>query len=146
MFKAMIAVDGSEPARRGLEALARWAQVLGAGDRLQCVLVNVREPQSLPGSLPPSAAQSLMESHARQAQESLLVDAREHARALGLAPPRLYRAQGDAAPGLLRALEHEHPDVLVMGTRGLSALGSLLMGSVAQKVVHASTVPVLLVR
>jgi len=75
-----------------------------------------------------------------------MVDAREHARALGLAPPRLHRSQGDPAPGILHAIEHEHPDVLVMGTRGLSALGSLLMGSVAQKVVHASTVPVLLVR
>ena len=34
----------------------------------------------------------------------------------------------------------------VMGTHGLTALGSMLMGSVATKVVHLSTIPVTLVK
>jgi len=34
----------------------------------------------------------------------------------------------------------------VMATRGLGAVGALLMGSVAQQVVHRATVPVLLVK
>ncbi len=33
-----------------------------------------------------------------------------------------------------------------MGTRGMGAVGSLVMGSVAQKVVHRSPVPVTLVK
>jgi nucleotide-binding universal stress UspA family protein len=34
----------------------------------------------------------------------------------------------------------------VLGTRGMGALGSFFMGSVAQRVVHLSKVPVLLVK
>lgn len=37
-------------------------------------------------------------------------------------------------------------DAIVMGTRGLSALGSLVLGSVASKVVNLAKVPVTLVK
>jgi nucleotide-binding universal stress UspA family protein len=33
-----------------------------------------------------------------------------------------------------------------MGTRGMGAIGSMLLGSVAQRVIQQSTVPVLLVK
>ncbi|MCJ9712965.1 universal stress protein, partial [Bordetella hinzii] len=37
-------------------------------------------------------------------------------------------------------------DRIVMGTRGLGAVGGLVLGSVAQKVIHLSPVPVTLVK
>jgi nucleotide-binding universal stress UspA family protein len=37
-------------------------------------------------------------------------------------------------------------DGIVMGTRGMTAIGSLMMGSIATKVVHAAHVPVTLVK
>ena len=37
-------------------------------------------------------------------------------------------------------------DTVVMGTRGMSSLGNLVMGSVASRVVHGVPVPVLLVK
>jgi nucleotide-binding universal stress UspA family protein len=37
-------------------------------------------------------------------------------------------------------------DQILMGTRGLGAIGSLLLGSVATKVIHLADVPVLLVK
>jgi nucleotide-binding universal stress UspA family protein len=37
-------------------------------------------------------------------------------------------------------------DMVVMATRGLGAVGALLLGSVTQRVVHNATVPVLLVK
>lgn len=37
-------------------------------------------------------------------------------------------------------------DEIIMGTRGMGAVGNLVLGSVATKVVHLATVPVTLVR
>ena len=53
---------------------------------------------------------------------------------------------GSAATEIIAyAVEHDC-DAIVMGTRGMSAIGSLVMGSVAQKVVHLAPVPVTLVK
>lgn len=53
---------------------------------------------------------------------------------------------GQTARAILDACDDEGVDLVVMGTRGLSDWGRLLMGSVAHKVVHLATVPVLVVR
>ena len=37
-------------------------------------------------------------------------------------------------------------NLIIMGTRGISALGNLLLGSTATQVVHLSSVPVTLVK
>lgn len=53
---------------------------------------------------------------------------------------------GQTARAILDACDDEGVDLVVMGTRGLSDWGRLLMGSVAHKVVHLAAVPVLVVR
>ena len=45
-----------------------------------------------------------------------------------------------------RARPSQHVDQIVMGTRGRNLLGGLLLGSVAQRVVHLAAMPVLLVK
>lgn len=53
---------------------------------------------------------------------------------------------GGAARAILEAIEDEGAEIVVMGRHGHSAMGRLLMGSVADKVVHLAECPVLLVR
>lgn len=53
---------------------------------------------------------------------------------------------GDLAQVIARRADELGCDGIVMGTRGMAALGGLLMGSVATKVVHAANVPVTLVK
>lgn len=48
--------------------------------------------------------------------------------------------------GILDAITEESPDLVVMGTHGRRGLSHALLGSVAEKVVRLSPVPVLTVR
>ena len=53
---------------------------------------------------------------------------------------------GHAAHEILAQLQQGRHDLLVMGTRGLGRVGSALLGSVSQAVLHEAEVPVLVVR
>lgn len=53
---------------------------------------------------------------------------------------------GQTPRAILDIARDENVGLIVMGTRGLSDWGRLLMGSVAHKVVHLAEVPVLVVR
>jgi nucleotide-binding universal stress UspA family protein len=46
-------------------------------------------------------------------------------------------------PGILAAIEQHQPDLVVMGTHGRGALARLMLGSVTESVLGATTVPIL---
>jgi nucleotide-binding universal stress UspA family protein len=53
---------------------------------------------------------------------------------------------GETASLIVSSAEQHGCDGIVMGTRGMGAIGNLVMGSVATKVVHLSRLPVTLVK
>jgi len=55
-------------------------------------------------------------------------------------------SDGNPAREIVRYAEDEDCDLVVMGTHGRGGIDRLLLGSVAEKVVRSSTVPVLTVR
>lgn len=142
MLKLLIAVDGSEHSLHAIEAAARLARELPGVD---VVLLNVRDPSNYPGDLPPLGGEAL-ERVAQSRQETLLAAALTQARACGLAQVVTASAVGNTPQEIVRVAAEREVDQIVMGTRGLNALAGLLLGSVAQRVIHLSAVPVLLVK
>lgn len=57
-----------------------------------------------------------------------------------------YVEIGEPAPTIVQFAQTHHCELIAMGTRGLSDMESLVLGSVARKVLHLSHVPVLMVR
>ncbi len=65
---------------------------------------------------------------------------------VGRVPVRLLIMAGDPADLILKTIREEDAGLVVMATKGRTALASVLMGSVAEKVFHRATCPVVSVR
>ena len=53
---------------------------------------------------------------------------------------------GDAATGIVKYIDDNDVDMVVVGSRGMSKVKRMLLGSVAEKVIRRSSVPVTVVR
>jgi nucleotide-binding universal stress UspA family protein len=141
-MKILIAVDGSDHADRALEAVAKMA---GSGVDLQVSLLCVSpEPLIFGGYTLETINQ--VEQDQRKQQDTILGKAAAHAARVGLRLGEPLRAHGVIANEIVRAAVAQGVDQIAMGTRGMGAAGNLLLGSVAQRVVHQSAVPVLLAK
>ena len=67
---------------------------------------------------------------------ALLEDAETRAKSVGVNNVGIDIKQGDPAKCILATIDEESADFVVMGSRGLSDLKGLLMGSVSHKVSH----------
>lgn len=70
----------------------------------------------------------------------------DRARTSGVKNVRVERVEGDPAEMILKVSRQEKPDMIVMGSRGLSTAKEFLLGSVSHKISHHADCPVLIVR
>lgn len=85
---------------------------------------------------------SLVEPFSKKAYEVM----NEQLDALGVEDARLYVLEGEPPRQILKLAEQVDADLVVMGTHGRTGLRRLAIGSVAEKVVRACTIPVWCVR
>lgn len=142
MLKILIAVDGSEPADRAIEAVAAMAR---SSLELEATLLCVSPEPLFYGSYTAATIQKIEDEQVIQ-QNAILAKALERARTAGLQVIAPARAYGVVANEIVRAAKDRQVDQIAMGTRGMGAVGNMLLGSVAQRVLHQSPVPVLLVK
>lgn len=142
MLKILIAVDGSEHANRAIEAVGNMAR---SSLDLEAILLCVSPEPIFYGDYTAATIQKIEEDQKKQ-QDALLAKAMEHVRAQGLKVGEPARAYGVIANEIVRTAKERQVDQIAMGTRGMGAMGNMLLGSVAQRVLHQSPVPVLLVK
>ena len=141
MQRALIPIDGSAAA---LRALAHGLNELAPGEASELHLLNVQA--ALIHSLPsPLLSPDQTEAEQRHSGEQLLAPALAQAQAGGRRAVPHVRI-GAAAAEIAACAAELGCDAIVMGSRGLGAVGGLVLGSVAQKTVHRSQVPVTLVK
>jgi nucleotide-binding universal stress UspA family protein len=121
------------------EATARAIDLAARLDA-RLVIVNVLEKRRLSGS----GAHERVDQ-ARSERERLLVNVVRDARAAGVTAEFLVW-EGDPGGSIAAAAEAEQADLVVVGTRGRSSAGRMLLGSVSDHVVRHATCPVLVVR
>ena len=140
-MKILVAVDGSEAA---LDAVRHVLHLWREGLRVTLVLATVQAPTYLyemilaPDSDVLEKVTGAVGGHALEGAEALCVDA-------GMSFDREV-GSGDPAATLIEIAERHRCEAIILGARGLSALRAALLGSVSQAVLHASKVPVTVVR
>jgi nucleotide-binding universal stress UspA family protein len=136
--RILVPHDFSPAADQALRQAAALAR--GAGGRLR--ILHVIEPMYVPVNVPPQALpdpalflpdqQAALERHVRKV--------------LGAGAPR-YTVEVTIGQPTATILDRaRRADSIVMSTHGRSGLAHLLLGSVAERVVRASPIPVLTVR
>ena len=136
----LVAVDGSE---HGAAAL-RTATQLADEEHARLTVLTAVPPAPAFAQITAAGAAALADV------EELMGDAGKRIRRQVEELPRDLSVTslvvaGHADEVILERLREGNHDLLVMGTRGLGRVGSALLGSVSQSVLHQAEVPVLVV-
>jgi nucleotide-binding universal stress UspA family protein len=138
--RLLVPLDGSALAESALVVAGDLAEALSG------VLVLARVvPPPAPGRFyAPNLLEQVEEAQAKEAKEYLTsVAARLREDRLAV---ETKVAKGEAALTIVRLAAREQCQVIVMGSHGMGGVGWQVFGSVAQKVLHSSPLPVLIVR
>lgn len=141
MLKVLLAVDGSETSLHAVEHVIKRATDAKSG--FQVHLVNVQYP--LHGSVSSFIDAAQIKQYHHDEGMKILAPARDKLDAAGVS----YQSHlfvGDPAEVVTRYAKEQGCDEIVIGTRGLSGISSLLVGSVATKIIHLAEMPVVLVK
>jgi nucleotide-binding universal stress UspA family protein len=142
--RLLVPLDGSAIARRGLsEAIA-----LAADQHATLCLFHAVDDFPLLMEMSSVVSFEDMRTALRQQGEKLLAEAADSARKAGVATESLLREVTHTRIGevILEAADQCHCDLIVMGSHGRRGFHRLAMGSVADVVLRASRLPVLLLR
>jgi nucleotide-binding universal stress UspA family protein len=131
--KVLVAIDGSETSKRVLEHV----RVLAPIHDSEVVVYHVRQ-KAYAGAATLDVDPSPVVSPQEAAEELTRVGIR----ARTLEEDAYW---GDTANAIVDAANREGAKVIIIGTRGLSKLPSVVLGSVAYKVLHLATKPVFVI-
>ncbi|RJS89452.1 hypothetical protein DRO56_05470 [Candidatus Bathyarchaeota archaeon] len=149
--RILVPIDGSEPSNRALDYALDLAEELDA----EVVILSVVPPVILPvfseepGITPIITPRDIdrYNSKLRATFENVLTEALARARAK---KPNLRVStkllEGRPADKIVEVAEREGFDLIIMGSRGLSGLRELLLGSTTRRVADHCTKPLLIIK
>jgi nucleotide-binding universal stress UspA family protein len=141
-MKILIPIDGSENALRAVRQVLDkrgWYR-----EALEIHLVNVQLPVAS-GAVRMFIPQDQLREYYDDEGQKALQAAKDLLQQSGV-PFHCRVGVGDPAPTIMHYCTEQGCELIAMGTRGLGALGNVLIGSIATKVIHLAHVPVLLVK
>jgi nucleotide-binding universal stress UspA family protein len=136
----VIATDGSENSKRAISYGIEIAKLSGATVHALYVVDTVYF-----SSIPMDAGWETMYETLRGEGEKAISEVKERGEIAGV-EVREVLLEGHPSNEIINFADNNNADLIVVGTLGKTGLDRFLMGSVAEKVVRGSKVPVLVVR
>ncbi len=145
--RVLVAIDGSPNAQRALETAVDLAKGMEAELRIAHVVYipTLFWSMGVPGSAVPT---DKIEEDAEEVARQLLAKAVKFSKDAGVLSPNdeLVTQLVSPAQGIVQLAERDEADVVVIGTRGNGGFRKLLLGSVANSVLHYAHCSVLVTR
>lgn len=138
MKKILVAVDGSEPSM----VAARLALELATATGAALTVAHSVVPVVIPGEVPFPVLADIMTAEQTRGQAVL----RDVVKQLGTPEVQTLLLEGPAAERVAETAVQDDYDLVVVGSRGRNAVARVLLGSVADRLMHICTKPVLIAR
>lgn len=140
MKRILVPVDGSGNALRAL----RYAIARAKDAPTEIHVLNVEPPPHYQEANLYAMRDDIARIH-QEARQRMLQDAVDELQK-DRVPHVAHLAGGEVANTIAQFADAQRMDEIVMGTRGMTAFGQMLLGSVANRVVHFVKIPVTLVK
>lgn len=140
-MKILIAADGSRYTKRMLAYIAAHDEWLGSRHQYTVIHCVLAVPHRATAYLDRAQIRKYYEEDA----EVVLGSMRTFFEMQGIQATFVYRI-GAPAENISKLAQRGKFDLLIMGSRGHGAIGGLVLGSVATKVIALCSTPVLLIR
>lgn len=142
MLKMLLPVDGSPSSvnatRKVIDTL-RWYRETPAIE-----LCTVHLPLPRVPNMGQFVSHDMVQKYYADESDAMLKPSRDLLDAAGIAYT-VQRLVGPIAESIVERAKQSGADMICMGTRGMSALANMAMGSVTTRVLHLAHVPVLLI-
>ncbi len=147
MFKRILApIDGSEHSTKAAEAAIELARTFKA----ELILLHVARQYDLPDQLKDYIKAEHLTAHDMlaidEATRRVIADVKADAEKIGLKKVKTVFREGKPARSIVDYAKKAQVDAIVMGSRGLSELESVLLGSVSHKVATLAECTVMIVK
>lgn len=142
----LVATDASPAANNAVELGADLASRYGVDLNILYVARDMQLPAEVKGLEELAKVSSPRREALQLVGQRIVDDAKKRATVRGA--PRVHTAvaEGDPATQIIHHAEARGADLIIMGTRGLGQVKSMLLGSVSQKVINSCGISCLVVK
>lgn len=143
-MQILLAVDGSKNSLDAVNSLIRHVDWYREPPTVHLTYVHLPVPK-VGGIAGGGPSKTTLANYYREEGEQALAKARKLLDKAGI-PHEDAILVGPIAETIVKHADNEKCELICMGTRGLGGVANLVMGSVATKVLHNASIPVLLVK
>ncbi|MDF2547788.1 MAG: hypothetical protein K0R93_2686 [Anaerosolibacter sp.] len=141
MRKVLVTTDGSKYAEKGLEHGRKIAEKFCS----EVIVLNVIDDFSN-AYLDDSVYLFQLSKDVLEKNAKIILQEVEHVFEGFCGSITTLVKNGDPAKVIIETIEEEEPDLVVMGSKGLTGIKKVAIGSVSNKVLNHTKVPVLIIR
>jgi len=142
MLKVLLPIDGSKSATRAAKKLVETLAWYNGRPQIELLAVHLPVPRF--ANMGRVVSNKMIERYYSDECKAMLAPSQKILDAANV-KYTVHTVVGSIAESIIEQAKQSGSDLIYMGTRGMTALSGMVLGSVATKVIHLAHIPVVLV-